>query len=86
MTKMLASVQNRQEAEIVFQSGADIIDMKDPANGALGAVDLSKVLEVKGFLSGRRPISAACGDLPMHPETLRRTVKEFAAAGLDYIR
>lgn len=86
MTKMLASVQNRQEAEIVFQSGADIIDMKDPANGALGAVDLSKVLEVKDFISGRRPISAACGDLPMHPETIGRTVKEFAAAGLDYIK
>ncbi|UGX88419.1 (5-formylfuran-3-yl)methyl phosphate synthase [Phyllobacterium meliloti] len=86
MTKMLASVQNREEAEIVFQNGADIIDMKDPDNGALGAVDLSKILKVKGFIAGRRPISAACGDLPMHPETIRRRVEEFASAGLDYIK
>ncbi|MBA8881415.1 (5-formylfuran-3-yl)methyl phosphate synthase [Phyllobacterium myrsinacearum] len=86
MTKMLASVQNREEAEIVFQNGADIIDMKNPANGALGAVDLAKTLEVKDFISGRRPISAACGDLPMHPEMILQKVEEFAAAGLDYIK
>ncbi len=56
MTKMLASVQNRQEAEIVFHNGADIIDLKDPSNGALGAVETQKLLEVIDFISGRRPI------------------------------
>ncbi|TDQ33599.1 (5-formylfuran-3-yl)methyl phosphate synthase [Phyllobacterium brassicacearum] len=86
MTKMLASVQNRQEAEIVFHNGADIIDLKDPSNGALGAVETQKLLEVFDFISGRRPISATCGDLPMEPETIRRKVEEIAATGVDYIK
>ena len=86
MTKMLASVQNRQEAEIAFQNGADIIDLKDPANGALGAVETGKVLEVIDFISGRRPVSAACGDLPMQLETVRDKVEELASTGVDYIK
>lgn len=86
MTEMLASAKNRQEAEIVFHNGADIIDLKDPSNGALGAVELSKLLEVLDFISGRRPVSAACGDLPMEPETIRRKAEEIAATGVDYIK
>ena len=86
MTQMLASVQNRQEAEIVFQNGADIIDLKDPASGALGAVETVKLLEVIDFIAGRRPVSAACGDLPMQPEVIRKKVEEFAATGVDYIK
>ncbi|MEK1887499.1 MAG: (5-formylfuran-3-yl)methyl phosphate synthase [Phyllobacterium sp.] len=86
MTEMLASVRDRQEAEIVFLNGADIIDLKDPANGALGAVELSKLLEVKDYIAGRRPLSAACGDLPMHPDTIRRAVEDVAATGVDYLK
>ena len=86
MTQMLASVRDRQEAEIVFLNGADIIDLKDPANGALGAVELSKLLEVKDYIAGRRPLSAACGDLPMHPDTIRSKVEEIAATGIDYLK
>lgn len=86
MTKMLASVRDRAEAEIVFLNGADIIDLKDPANGALGAVELSKLLEVKDFIAGRRPLSAACGDIPMHPETIRSKAEEIAATGIDYLK
>ena len=86
MTQMLASVQDVLEAEIVFQNGADIIDLKDPANGALGAVAPSKLMEVIDFIAGRRPVSAACGDLPMQPEVVRTKVEEFAATGVDYIK
>ncbi len=86
MTKMLASVKDRQEAEIALLNGADIIDLKDPSRGALGAVELDKLLEVKDFIAGRRPLSAACGDLPMHPETIRGKVEEVAATGVDYIK
>jgi dihydroneopterin aldolase len=86
MTQMLASVQDVLEAEIVFQNGADIIDLKDPANGALGAVAPSKLMEVIDFIAERRPVSAACGDLPMQPEVVRTKVEEFAATGVDYIK
>lgn len=86
MARMLASVQNRQEAEVAFQSGADIIDLKDPAKGALGAVDLAKLLEVIDFIDGRCAVSAACGDLPMNPEIIRAVAGNFAGTGADYIK
>ena len=37
MTAMLASVTGPEEAEIAIAGGADIIDLKDPAAGALAA-------------------------------------------------
>src|SRR5712691_8352699 len=39
MTKFLASVRDVSEAEIALAAGADIIDLKEPARGALGAVE-----------------------------------------------
>ena len=38
MTGFLASVTSAAEAEIVLAAGADIIDLKDPHSGALGAL------------------------------------------------
>ena len=39
MTLFLASVRDAAEAETALLANADIIDLKDPAQGALGAVD-----------------------------------------------
>ncbi|MGK9052505.1 (5-formylfuran-3-yl)methyl phosphate synthase [Neorhizobium petrolearium] len=86
MTLMLASVQNRQEAEIVLQAGADIIDLKDPARGALGSADLRQITDVVGFVSGRRPVSAACGEFSGDPAALRARVEEVAATGVDFVK
>ena len=38
MIRLLASVQDAEEADIALLGGADIIDFKDPAHGALGAL------------------------------------------------
>ncbi|HEU02941.1 MAG TPA: hypothetical protein ENH89_22020, partial [Aurantimonas coralicida] len=38
MIRLLASVTGPEEAEIVIEGGADLVDLKDPAQGALGAV------------------------------------------------
>ncbi|TIQ75182.1 MAG: dihydroneopterin aldolase, partial [Mesorhizobium sp.] len=38
MTRMLASVTGVDEAEIALSGGVDIVDLKDPKAGALGAV------------------------------------------------
>ena len=46
MTGMLASVRNLEEAKMVYQGGADIIDIKEPNEGALGAVPLSQIHHV----------------------------------------
>lgn len=86
MTLMLASVRDRSEAEIVLQAGADIIDLKDPARGALGAADIRHIADVVGFVAGKKPVSAACGEFSGDPATLRAKVGEIAAAGVDFLK
>jgi dihydroneopterin aldolase len=86
MTLMLASVTGPAEAELVLAAGADIIDMKDPSAGALGALSPEIVRESVARLAGRRPTSAVTGDLPMVPETLRVAVETMAATGVHYVK
>ena len=40
MTQLLISVKNVKETLIALDAGVDIIDLKDPDNGALGALDV----------------------------------------------
>ena len=86
MTKMLASVADLAETEIAISGGADIIDLKDPKAGALGAVATDLVRQAVQAVAGRRPTSAVCGDLPMEPETIRARAGEVAATGVDYVK
>ena len=67
MTLMLASVTGPQEAEIAVAHGADIVDLKDAANGAFGAVNPDAVRATLAAVQGRRPVSAVTGMLPMEP-------------------
>jgi dihydroneopterin aldolase len=83
---MLASVRTAEEAEIVLSGGADIIDLKDPGAGSLGALPVEEIGRLYRLIAGRAPVSAVCGDLPMEPETVRRTAEAIAATGVDYVK
>jgi dihydroneopterin aldolase len=86
MTRMLASVNGPEEAEIALAGGADIIDLKDPARGALGAVTPAVIRATVKIVGKRRPVSAVAGDLPMQPGLVAATVREIAATGVDYVK
>ena len=86
MTKMLASVGDLAEMEIAVSGGADIIDLKDPKAGALGAVATDTIRDVVKAVAGRCLTSAVLGDLPMEPETIRAKAEEVAATGVDYVK
>ncbi|MFI5013499.1 MAG: (5-formylfuran-3-yl)methyl phosphate synthase [Hyphomicrobiales bacterium] len=86
MTLFLASVTNEGEAEIAISGGADLIDFKDPAKGALGALDRKVLLSAVKAVAGRRPTSAVTGDLPMDSLTLPRAVESIAETGVDYVK
>jgi dihydroneopterin aldolase len=86
MTLFLASVRDKAEAEILRNTRADIIDLKEPARGALGALDLDTTREIVSFIAGRVPASATIGDLPMQPDTISAAVLERAACGVDYVK
>ncbi|RWN69294.1 MAG: hypothetical protein EOR99_05050 [Mesorhizobium sp.] len=86
MTKMLGSVTGVDEAKTALSVGVDIIDLKDPKAGALGAVATEIIGQATSFIAGRAPVSAVCGDLPMEPETIRAKAEEIAATGVDYVK
>ena len=86
MTRMLASVNGPEEAEIALAGGADIIDLKDPTKGALGAVTPEGIRATVKAVGKRRPVSAVAGDLPMQPGLVAATVRDIAATGVDYVK
>jgi len=86
MTRMLASVNSLQEAQWVLQAGVDIIDLKQPAQGALGALDCCLVKQIVKHVQNRKPVSATIGDLPMQPEPVYRAVQNMAETSVDYIK
>lgn len=86
MTKMLCSVTTCEEARIVLENGADIIDLKNPQLGALGALPLGLVQEIVRFVAGRRPVSATIGDLPMQADLITDAVEKMAATGVDMVK
>lgn len=86
MTSFLASVANIHETEIALANDVDIIDLKDPRNGALGAVDISVLKQAVLYIAGRRRISTTIGDLPVQPQVVHRAVSERFEAGTDYVK
>jgi uncharacterized protein (UPF0264 family) len=86
MALFLASVRDKAEAKIVLNTRADIIDLKEPARGALGALDLDTTRDIVSFIAGRVPASATIGDLPMQPQIIRAAVLEGAACGVHYVK
>ncbi|MFA5921292.1 MAG: (5-formylfuran-3-yl)methyl phosphate synthase [Methylococcaceae bacterium] len=86
MTGMLASVNSVAEALLVLSADVDIIDLKQPALGALGALDIDTVKQIVAGIDGRCPVSATIGDLPMQPDPVFNAVKAMAETGVDYIK
>ena len=86
MTGMLASVRNLEEAKLVFDGGADIIDLKEPNDGALGSVPLHQIHQVVDDLWEKCVISATVGDLPADYEKINQRVLQTAETGVDYVK
>lgn len=86
MTGMLASVRDVKEAMLVLDAEVDIVDLKQPSQGALGALDHDQVAHIVDMIKGRRPVSATVGDLPMASEPVANAVKVMAATGVDFIK
>lgn len=82
----LASVTTAGEAEIALTGGADIIDCKDPAAGALGALNAETVRAIVKQIGGRLPVSATVGDLPSDPDILIKAASDMAANGVDVVK
>jgi uncharacterized protein (UPF0264 family) len=83
---LLASVADLAEVVSALTLGADIIDLKDPKRGALGAWPRALLPAAVAAVAGRVPVSATVGDLPMEPGTLLNAALTTTAAGVDYVK
>jgi uncharacterized protein (UPF0264 family) len=84
-TKLLVSVRSAEEAEVALAGGADVVDVKEPRNGALGAAGVRVWREILDVLWGRVTASVALGELlDDEVEELVRQTRgfQFAKIGL----
>jgi (5-formylfuran-3-yl)methyl phosphate synthase len=82
--RFLVSVRNAREARLALDGGADIIDVKEPREGALGAVELTETAAIMRLVAGRRPVSATIGDCS--PDEAAERVLRTAITGVDYVK
>ena len=83
--QLLVSVANAIEARNAVDGGADLIDAKNPLNGALGAVSLSTLCDIHAAVAGRRVVSAALGD-GEDEATIERVAFDYAATGVGFVK
>lgn len=86
MTHLLASVRTIEEARCAVGGGADIVDLKEPAQGALGRLSDATIAAIRQEVAGRRPISATIGDLPLAPGPVLQAVRAMAANRVDIVK
>jgi (5-formylfuran-3-yl)methyl phosphate synthase len=84
--KLLVSVVSAQEARRALAGGADIIDVKDPREGPLGAPSPRVLSEVIRVVGAAAPVSVALGDLPNLPHTAALAARGAAVEGAGYVK
>jgi Uncharacterized protein conserved in archaea len=86
MTQMLASVTSLTETSLALAAAVDIVDFKNPEQGALGALPLETVRALIRYIDHARPTSATVGDLPMDPDRVLKAAEAMRATGVDYVK
>jgi (5-formylfuran-3-yl)methyl phosphate synthase len=79
MAELLVSVRSPEEARAALAGGASLIDVKDPAQGSLGRASDAVITAVVRTIAGRRPVSAAMGELIDSRSC-------FAGVGVSYLK
>ncbi|MDP1658038.1 MAG: (5-formylfuran-3-yl)methyl phosphate synthase [Methylotenera sp.] len=90
MTQLLISVTSIEEAKIAIENGVDIIDLKDPDKGALGALSIDQINSIVTYVNAQNiakmNTSATIGDLPMQADLISRYVAELSKTKVDFIK
>jgi uncharacterized protein (UPF0264 family) len=82
MSGLLVSVRSATEAQAALEGGATLIDVKEPARGAMGRADEGVLAAVLASVAGRAPVSAAMGELLVHQPVAPRRELAFAKWGM----
>jgi uncharacterized protein (UPF0264 family) len=90
MTALLVSVRSHDEALEAAGAGAELIDLKEPREGALGGLPIDEIARIAREVRARfpvKPISATIGDLPCDAlDAIAERVQAVNDAGVDYVK
>jgi len=86
MTQLLISVKNLEESKLARYAEVDVIDLKDPAVGALGALDIDVVKQIVQSVNGATIISATVGEGHQSIEALKSDIQLYADVGVDIVK
>ena len=84
--RLLVSVTDVVEARVAVEARVDIVDVKNPAEGSLGAPGPRVIERVREVVPPERPVSAAIGDLPNLPGTAALAALGAARSGAAYVK
>jgi (5-formylfuran-3-yl)methyl phosphate synthase len=84
--RLLVSVVDAGEARLAVTGGVDVVDVKNPAEGSLGAPAPRVLAAVGDVLPAGLPLSAALGDLPSLPGTAALAALGAARCGAAYVK
>lgn len=85
--KILVSIVSAEEAQLVKGLKPDILDIKNPSEGSLGAQFPWVLRETIGLMEGTGTLcSATLGDLPFKPGTASLAAYGAALCGVGYIK
>lgn len=84
--RLLVSPMNIEEARAALAGGADILDVKNPKEGSLGANFPWAIKAVAEMAGGRVPVSATIGDMDYKPGTASLAALGAVFSGADYVK
>jgi (5-formylfuran-3-yl)methyl phosphate synthase len=84
--RLLVSVVDAEEARVAAAAGADIVDVKNPAEGSLGAPSPAVIADVRAAVPAQLPVSAAIGDMPNLPGTAALAALGAARSGATFVK
>ncbi|MFA4966139.1 MAG: (5-formylfuran-3-yl)methyl phosphate synthase [Thermoleophilia bacterium] len=84
--QVLVSVVRADEVAAAVAGGADIIDVKNPREGSLGAGFPHVIRRVRELTPARLPVSAAIGDAPDLPGMAALAAAGAAACGVQFVK
>jgi (5-formylfuran-3-yl)methyl phosphate synthase len=84
--RLLVSVVDADEARAASAAGADIVDVKNPDEGSLGAPSPAVIEAVRAAVPAQLPVSAAIGDMPNLPGTAALAALGAARSGAAFVK
>ena len=84
--ELLVSAINLKEAKEATLGGADILDVKNPKEGSLGANFPWIIKEISDYAKDNLIVSTTIGDIPYKPGTVSLAALGSAVSGSNYVK